>query len=395
MPTASDLDLLQELRFQLTVTRAMLGALELDKVLYIMLSGLTHGDGLKFNRAILFLVDDTRRELYASTAVGPASGEEAARIWQEIEKKQLNLDTLLDAYDAASRDPGAQRLARMFDSFRVAVPVSAPPPVDDHLPVPMERLVARCAATREPFHSNTLRVTFRPPGGDPKTFSHFVVVPLTLNDAILGVIIADNAYTAREVDADVLRGITTIGNLAAIAIGKAALHETLKRTAALDGLTGVYNRRHYETRLAEEVARARRTAKPLSLIVFDLDHFKDCNDAYGHECGDLVLKDVSAAIKERVRTEDVVARYGGEEFVVLLTGGLDAHESFEVADKLRRAIEDRAMGGRPAGEITVSGGVATLQAHQVDGGTLFRLADEALYRAKRGGRNRVMEAPAM
>ena len=392
MPAPADPDLLQELRFQLTVTRAMLGALELDKVLYIILSGLTHGDGLKFNRAILFLVDETTRELYASTAVGPASGEEAARIWKEIDEGQLDLESLLDAYGAASRDPGAQKLARMFDGFRIPVPAAAPALPTDHSFVPMATLVARCAATREPFFSNTLRVTFQPPGRNPKTFSHLAAVPLTLNDAVLGVIVADNAYTHRKVDPEVLRGLATVGNLAAIAIDKAALHETLKRTAALDGLTGVYNRRHYEARLAEEVARARRTGKPLSLIVFDIDHFKLTNDTFGHECGDLVLKDVAATIKERVRAEDVVARYGGEEFVVLLTGGLDSAESIQVAEKLRKSIEGRAMDGRPAGGTTVSAGVATLQAHEVDGGTLFRLADEALYRAKRDGRNRVMSA---
>ena len=392
MHAAVETDLLKELRFQLTVTRAMLGALELDKVLYIILSGLTHGDGLKFNRAILFLFDEVTRDLYASTAVGPASGEEAARIWEEIEKKQLDLESLLDAYEAASRDPAAQKLARMFDGCRIPLPTAISALPSDDTPVSMETLVARCAVTREPFLSNTLRVTFQPAGRNLKTFSHLTVVPLVLDDAILGVIVADNAYTQRQVDADVLRGLTTVGNLAAIAIDKANLHECLKRTASLDGLTGVFNRRHYETRLAEEIGRARRTGRPLSLLLFDIDHFKETNDTYGHECGDLVLKDVAASIKERVRAEDVVARYGGEEFLVLLTGGMDTHEAFQVAEKLRESIAGRAMDGRPQGSITVSAGVATLLAHEVDGGTLFRLADEALYRAKNEGRNRVVLA---
>jgi len=97
----------------------MLGALDLDRVLYIMLSGLTHGDGLRFNRAILFLADESGRELYASTAVGQATREEAQRIWEDMVRKELDLESLLDAYEITSRDPGTQKLARLFDGLRI------------------------------------------------------------------------------------------------------------------------------------------------------------------------------------------------------------------------------------------------------------------------------------
>jgi diguanylate cyclase (GGDEF)-like protein len=157
-------------------------------------------------------------------------------------------------------------------------------------------------------------------------------------------------------------------------------------------LTGVFNRGHYERRLEQEVARARRVGRPLSLLLFDIDHFKECNDAHGHECGDLVLKDLAAFLKDRVRTEDLVARYGGEEFVVLLTGGATREETLQVAEKLRGYIASQSMGGRPAGEITVSAGVAVMPGENLDGSQLFRKADEALYRAKNEGRNRIVLA---
>jgi len=223
-------------------------------------------------------------------------------------------------------------------------------------------------------------------------FAKVAAVPLLLADSVIGIILADNIYNKRDIHEEELRGLTTVGNLAAIAIERARLHQRIKDMAALDGLTGVFNRRHYEQRLEQEVARARRIGRSLALLMFDIDYFKRCNDSHGHECGDMVLRDLAAFLKDRVRTEDLVARYGGEEFVVLLTGGATAEESLLVAEKLRAYIESHSLGGRPAGEITVSVGVATQTSDELDGAEIFRRADKALYRAKDQGRNRVVGA---
>jgi diguanylate cyclase (GGDEF)-like protein len=387
--------LLKETGFQLTVTRAMLGTLELDQILYIILSGITHGEGLGFNRAFLFLADDSGRELRASTAVGPADEQAAHRIWEEMKAQELDLNRLLLAYEQRAKDPQARLLTQRIAGC--VVPLTAQPPElrADERDVPVQALIARSAQSRAPFHSNELRAVFPPlddSAGEPLEFQRLAVVPLTLKETVLGVILADSPYSERHVGRQDERALSMLANLASIAIEKARLHERLKEMAALDGLTGVFNRRHYELRLEQEVGRARRAGRSLALLLFDIDHFKVCNDTHGHECGDRVLKDLAVLLRDRVRSEDMVARYGGEEFVVLLTGGASSEEATRVAEKLRAEVEASSLGGQPAGAVTVSGGAVSLPAERLEQGGLFRLADQAMYEAKQQGRNRVVTA---
>ncbi|HSA22076.1 MAG TPA: sensor domain-containing diguanylate cyclase, partial [Myxococcota bacterium] len=388
--------LLKELGLQLTVTRAMLGTLELDQILFIILSGITHGDGLGFNRAFLFLADEEGRELRASTAVGPADEAEAHRIWEAMKAQALDLHSLLGRYEATAREPQTRLLTQKISGCVVPLTAQPPPLGDNEQDVPVQALIARCAATRAPFHSSSLRAMYPPlddTGGEPLEFDHLAVVPLLLNDTVLGVILADNVFTDRVVDTQDMRALNMLANLAAISIEKARLHARLKEMAALDGLTGVFNRRHYEMRLDQEIGRAKRNGRGMSLLMLDVDHFKQCNDSHGHECGDKVLKDLAGLLRQRVRAEDLVARYGGEEFVVLLTGGASADEASKVAEKLRAEVAGAGLGGRPKGEITVSIGVACLPSEQLEHAALFNRADQALYQAKQQGRNRVVMAP--
>ena len=163
-------------------------------------------------------------------------------------------------------------------------------------------------------------------------------------------------------------------------------------SAAHDPLTGLFNRRYFERRLKEESAHARRHKKPFSVVMIDLDHFKLVNDTYGHEEGDRVLKHLAETVGSALREDDVACRYGGEEFVLLLrtTSGAAARV---VANRLRASLLDR---GLPLGDssepkhITFSAGVAAAdERNDFDAGDIVLRADQALYRAKRGGRNRV------
>lgn len=167
-------------------------------------------------------------------------------------------------------------------------------------------------------------------------------------------------------------------------------HERLLFEMAItDSLTGVANRRQLLYRCKEELARARRYGQPLSLLMFDLDHFKQVNDTHGHGAGDAVLKAVAEACRSRLRECDLLARVGGEEFAVVLpeTPGQGA---LVVAERLRRAIEGLAfdLGGSSVG-VTASFGVACRQEEDVDPLVILSRADSALYEAKRAGRNRV------
>ena len=174
----------------------------------------------------------------------------------------------------------------------------------------------------------------------------------------------------------------------------------LKRMVALDPLTGIANRRHFDRALDREVRRARREQLPLSLIFLDLDEFKQFNDTHGHGPGDEVLRRVARTLDESFRRGgDLVARYGGEEFAVILPG-VDARRAGLYAERLRRRIWRMAISvGAPESSkrITISGGVATIAPGSpgfVDAtpDALLRTADQALYRAKYLGRNRIVMA---
>ncbi len=167
----------------------------------------------------------------------------------------------------------------------------------------------------------------------------------------------------------------------------------LELLATTDNLTGLTNRRVFFERLGIEFRRAVRYHRPLSVIMADLDHFKTVNDRFGHPFGDLVLAVTAQALRGNVRESDVVARYGGEEFVLMLPETSRA-EAMVVAEKLRAAIEAQDYtDGIQSTRITISLGVASLpESAPVDVEDLLRRADDALYAAKHGGRNRAVAA---
>ena len=166
----------------------------------------------------------------------------------------------------------------------------------------------------------------------------------------------------------------------------------LEALAACDGLTGLANRRTFDAALTSETRRAARTGIPLSLLMMDIDHFKMFNDSYGHQHGDECLKLVAQTISDVARRSgDIVARYGGEEFAVILPNtGLTAAEV--IADRIRRAVENLRITHRSSASnafVTMSIGGATTVTQDIDVASLVSAADQALYSAKRGGRNRI------
>jgi diguanylate cyclase (GGDEF)-like protein len=182
----------------------------------------------------------------------------------------------------------------------------------------------------------------------------------------------------------------TVAEQLSLALANVKLRETLKNQSIRDPLTQLYNRRHLDEVFSRELHRAERHAEPLSLLVFDIDHFKDFNDRHGHDGGDAVLESVAETMREFFRTEDSAFRIGGEEFAVLLPDtGLP--ESRELAESLRETIGSRNVlhDGVALPPVTVSIGVAVYPEHGRDPATLLRAADEAMYAAKQQGRNRV------
>lgn len=173
-----------------------------------------------------------------------------------------------------------------------------------------------------------------------------------------------------------------------IRIQKVLEHARTHHLASTDGLTELYNHRTFHERLSQEVDRAKRYERPLSLIMIDVDHFKVYNDTYGHPQGDVVLRELARLLKEGSRTSDTVARYGGEEFAIILPE-TDQSRAQNIGNRLREQVEEHVFPGEerlPSGRLTISVGVAT---HRLNGTkeVLLHTADTAMYMAKHAGRN--------
>lgn len=172
------------------------------------------------------------------------------------------------------------------------------------------------------------------------------------------------------------------------ALQAAELHH--RDEALIDPLTGLFNRHALIPRFAELTHQARLTAQPVCLLLCDIDNFKAINDDHGHDRGDAALRDIAYELRKRLRSFELVYRLGGEEFLVVLPG-LDSDRGAEIAERLRAAVQ----GARPAGiPMTVSIGVSAARGELVDYEPLFKAADDALYEAKRAGRNAVVHRPA-
>jgi diguanylate cyclase (GGDEF)-like protein len=177
----------------------------------------------------------------------------------------------------------------------------------------------------------------------------------------------------------------------------AEANSRLAQLAVTDGLTGLYNHRHFHERLSLEVERSARNGLPLSLLMVDVDHFKHYNDHHGHPAGDEVLRQVARLLSEGRRANDVVARYGGEEFGVILVDTAK-FTAAKIAERLRERVATSGVphaSEQPGGALAISLGVATFPEDATTAEALVRAADDALYAAKRAGRNRVVLSSAL
>jgi len=175
-------------------------------------------------------------------------------------------------------------------------------------------------------------------------------------------------------------------------IDKTLLFRQTKELSITDELTGLYNRRYFNERIDQEVQRSKRYKRPLTVLMIDIDHFKNYNDINGHLMGDEILKRVAHTLEANVRQADILARYGGEEFVVILPE-IDKKNAFQVAEKLRSTIEKKKFPreeNQPYGKITISLGLAALHQDSLNTKELVDLADRALFKAKAEGRNRIV-----
>lgn len=220
------------------------------------------------------------------------------------------------------------------------------------------------------------------------------IFPLVIDSKPYGAIVAYNhmdKITSKEIEY-----LEEIAQQAQITIQRAKSYVEVLQYATLDALTGYNNRHQFEKRLKETTAAARRQNQPLCCIMSDIDFFKKVNDTYGHAVGDCVLKNVAKTIKKELREEDIASRYGGEEFIFLLPH-TKLEEAEFVAERLRKSVEKKKINIEEYKikdvkeiSVTISIGVSEYGKNIKEAETLYKNADDALYRAKEGGRNRVV-----
>jgi len=362
------------------ISNLMRTTLQLEQILYIILTGVTAHEGLGFNRAMLFLVNEEENILEGKIGIGPDTGEDAKKIWHLIESQKMTLEDLIATYDKFKAQPDPQ-LNNLVKSIKIPLREESGILALTCLEgMPFE---IKESSAKERTNDNSLRLL---------QATEFVTVPLKARDKVIGVILADNLYTKQPITKEDIRLLTMFANQAGLAIENSRLYEKTVFLSNIDSLTGLFNHGYFQTILEKKIKESNAEEKKLSLIMLDIDLFKNFNDSLGHQFGDKILSKVAHIIKSSIREVDIAARYGGEEFAVILPNTTKEVAS-TIADRIRTSIEKRnflSTGLQPPKNLTISAGIATFPEDASSKEETIRAADSALYKAKELGRNRIV-----
>ncbi len=341
------------------LTTFMLTTNQTSKALYAMLSGITTGSCLSFNRAILFRYDADAHAFDGDAAIGPLDASEARRIWGDLDRENPTIEQILqsDLQDS----PLAQKVRQI------------------HIPWPQEEdEIVRAIEHHQPLHllheglKNPQLATLGSNG-------ECVLAPLWAHQCLLGFLLADDYFSAQPGVCSITQ--ERIDQLHFFVDQTALIWENLNllalqhELATRDPLTGAFNRR----RLDQDLALALSEQRPIALLILDVDHFKEINDRQGHAQGDWMLRGLAKVAQSQLRSEDLFARYGGDEFAILLFDG-GAEAASKVAERIITQVRAR-LG------ITLSIGCGLYPGDAKTAEALFKTADERLYQAKNQGRD--------
>lgn len=362
------------------------------------------------DQQVLFEQNDMLRGLLETLGRDAAHNQQVLARFQERELALLgagDLVKLLERLTSGMRSSFSLDSAKLklLDPFRVIRDLLAAMP-DDHAWLMRDiELCTDVSATRARF--SDLHAPWLGPWDDAHhraLFGHRIggsvaLLPLRQADGLAGFLCLGSRDPQRFQHAQATDFLGHLACVAAVCLENAVNRERLRLAGLTDSLTGLYNRRHLQHRLEQEVTRAQRYGQALSCLFVDADHFKRINDTHGHSAGDQVLSALAQRLRARLRTSDLPTRYGGEEFAVLLpqtdvqNAQLLAHEICHGVAAAPIMLET----GEPV-TVTVSIGVSALAAGSghpaaMAGAAMLQAADEAVYRAKAAGRNQVASAP--
>jgi diguanylate cyclase (GGDEF)-like protein len=361
-----------ELEMLYDIGNAMRTTLNLEEILYVILTAATSHTGLSFNRAMLFLVNEKENRLEGKMGIGPDSAEDASKIWTYIEKNKVGLEQLIDI-ETQLEHLKKSKLNQTIKSIKIPI-------------VEESGIVALTALEGMPFIINTPEAKQKMNNEFSRLLDldEFVTVPLKAKDKVIGVLLADNRFDRNPITNDDARMLTMFANQAGLAIENSRLYEQTVMLSNSDSLTGLWHHGYFQYLLGEEIKRSSLVKACFTLLMVDIDNFKAFNDTYGHQAGDSILKEISRIFKDASRKIDIVARYGGEEFAIILPI-TKKEEALILAERIRKAVETS-----PAMKnITVSIGMASFPEDGDKKEDLISKADKALYEAKKLGKNRI------
>ena len=366
----------KELAILYDVSNAMRTTLELNHVLYIILTGVTSHAGLGFNRAILFLLNKKERVLEGKMVIGPESGEQAGRIWKYIKSENQDLEDLVAAYKISQNTTTPLNEAIK----KLKVPLIAD-----------GGLLAKAYLTGSPIliGKDTIDQYATDPFLQVFKTNELVVMPLKTKDKVNGLIVADNLFTQKPITADDLKIFTMLANQAGLAIENSQLYEIVVHKSHTDSLTSLWNHGFFQDSLAHEIEKATEHHSTVALAIIDIDDFKKFNDSHGHQVGDLVLTELAKLLKETSREGDYVCRYGGEEFSLILPK-INKEQAFIIAERIREKIcqYEFPLNIKGSVRLTVSIGLTVFPTDATNKEELIQKADRAMYTAKFIGKNR-------
>ena len=360
------------------ITNAMMQSLELDQVIYTILTALTSHEGLGFDRAMFFLVNNENQTLEGRMAIGPHSAEEADKIWHHLDTWKLPLQNLINAYEKFKKDPESK-----LNSIVKGITI----PLREDMGI-----LALTILEGMPFEINTEEAKSMVSDNIKKLLNMdlFVTVPLKTRDRTLGAILVDNLYSQNPITKDNIRILNMFADHAALAIENSRLYEKTVHLSRTDWLTGLWNTRHFNETLEEQLKIAADAKICLTLLMIDIDDFKVYNDTLGHQKGDRAIKRVADILNRYSRKSDFVCRYGGEEFCIIMLN-IEADTARVIAERLRCEVKKdfRHDDSVPDNlKLTVSLGLTVFPYDSTKKDTLIQKSDLALYHAKHTGKNR-------
>ncbi|MGE5259006.1 MAG: diguanylate cyclase [Hyphomicrobiales bacterium] len=300
-----------------------------------------------------------------SQAIEITSAEKGSNMLYDMETDRLNIRVLAGLADVAYQEKVNNNEVQCR-SFR-----------------PGEGIAGRVFLTARPIVVNNIQADELFVGSETSFARSIACIPMVVYSEPIGVINVTNKRQSEGFTEEDVNMLKAVADQAAVAVNKAQLWDM----AVTDSLTGLYVRRYFMMKLQEEIHRAERYKKVLSVIMADLDHFKSVNDTYGHSAGDRVLQAVCRYMRKNIRDVDILARYGGEEFVFLLPDA-DKEAAVCLSERLRRGLAELRMDDLPTPSLSL--GVASYPADSVRLEDLIQQADAALYAAKQAGRNRTV-----